>query len=230
MFITSGTWRGKHNSLSRGAELPNPFSTGTMATRFRARRREPAIATCLCEREREGECDRGRERESPALRPRAFAGVGGGGVWLVHASHRESIEAVEWSVRLTLLFFCHLQGLKIAVVVNDVAKVNIDSKLVRERTGTVGDENMADCVELQNGCACCNASDELLQVPLFFSLPPPPPPLPRHPPCFLAHSGALFCAAGHQPASAPGQSARTALRSHDHRGARCRVSCGRHHY
>ena len=142
----------------------------------------------------------------------------------------ESIEAVEWSVRLTLLFFCHLQGLKIAVVVNDVAKVNIDSKLVRERTGTVGDENMADCVELQNGCACCNASDELLQVPLFFSLPPPPPPLPRHPPCFLAHSGALFCAAGHQPASAPGQSARTALRSHDHRGARCRVSCGRHHY
>ena len=56
------------------------------------------------------------------------------------------------------------QGLKIAVVVNDVAKVNIDSKLVRERTGTSGDENMADCVELQNGCACCNASDELLQV------------------------------------------------------------------
>jgi hypothetical protein len=41
------------------------------------------------------------------------------------------------------------QGLKIAVVVNDVAKVNIDSKLVRERTGTGGDENMADCVELQ---------------------------------------------------------------------------------
>lgn len=57
------------------------------------------------------------------------------------------------------------QGLKVAVVVNDVAKINIDSKLVRERTaGTAGDENMADCVELQNGCACCNASDELLQV------------------------------------------------------------------
>ena len=56
------------------------------------------------------------------------------------------------------------QGLKIAVVVNDVASVNIDSKLVRERTGIGSDENMADCVELQNGCACCNASDELLQV------------------------------------------------------------------
>ena len=59
-----------------------------------------------------------------------------------------------------------VQGLKIAVVVNDVAKVNIDSKLVRERTGMPGSDDMADCVELQNGCACCNASDELLQVAL----------------------------------------------------------------
>jgi len=61
------------------------------------------------------------------------------------------------------------QGLKIAVVVNDVAKVNIDSKLVRERTGIGGDDKMVDFVELQNGCACCNASDELLQV-LFHCL------------------------------------------------------------
>ena len=50
-----------------------------------------------------------------------------------------------------------------AVVVNDVAKVNIDSKLVRERTVGKGDDDLADCVELQNGCACCNASDELLE-------------------------------------------------------------------
>jgi len=49
------------------------------------------------------------------------------------------------------------------VVVNDVAKVNIDSKLVRERTEKGGTPDMADCLELQNGCACCNASDELLQ-------------------------------------------------------------------
>mmetsp|Transcript_36548 Transcript_36548/g.91927 ORF Transcript_36548/g.91927 Transcript_36548/m.91927 type:complete len:374 (-) Transcript_36548:46-1167(-) len=53
-------------------------------------------------------------------------------------------------------------GYKVAVVVNDVAKVNIDSKLVRERTGPT-DSELADCMELQNGCACCNASDELLQ-------------------------------------------------------------------
>ena len=51
------------------------------------------------------------------------------------------------------------------MVVNDVAKVNIDSKLVRERmTGGVDDADLADVVELQNGCACCNAADELLQV------------------------------------------------------------------
>uniref|UniRef100_A0A7S0HTR6 CobW C-terminal domain-containing protein n=1 Tax=Hanusia phi TaxID=3032 RepID=A0A7S0HTR6_9CRYP len=55
------------------------------------------------------------------------------------------------------------EGLKVAVVVNDVAKVNIDSKLVRERTVGKGDDDLADCVELQNGCACCNASDELLE-------------------------------------------------------------------
>jgi len=55
------------------------------------------------------------------------------------------------------------QGLKIAVVVNDVASINIDSKLVRERTMTDADDTKADSIELQNGCACCNASDELLQ-------------------------------------------------------------------
>jgi len=47
------------------------------------------------------------------------------------------------------------QGLRIAVVVNDVASVNIDSKLV-SRDGAAG------IVELQNGCACCSKSEELL--------------------------------------------------------------------
>ena len=55
------------------------------------------------------------------------------------------------------------EGKRIAVVVNDIASVNIDSKLVR------GDMNMeeastlpAGIVELQNGCACCSTSGELL--------------------------------------------------------------------
>lgn len=51
------------------------------------------------------------------------------------------------------------QGLRIAVIVNDVASVNIDSKLVAgSRTG-VGASGM---VELQNGCACCSLSAELM--------------------------------------------------------------------
>lgn len=53
------------------------------------------------------------------------------------------------------------QGLRIGVVVNDVASVNIDSKLVAQ--GNAGSLQAADgMVELQNGCACCSLSDELL--------------------------------------------------------------------
>lgn len=39
---------------------------------------------------------------------------------------------------------------------NDVASVNIDSKLISARNGAAG------MVELQNGCACCSLSEELL--------------------------------------------------------------------
>ena len=63
------------------------------------------------------------------------------------------------------------EGLKIAVIVNDVASVNIDSRLVRGQTAMVGDlgddktyltSQPAGIVELQNGCACCSISGELL--------------------------------------------------------------------
>ena len=55
-------------------------------------------------------------------------------------------------------------NLKIGVVVNDVAEVNIDSKLI---TNAVMDSEANGgqkvfTVELQNGCACCSLSDELL--------------------------------------------------------------------
>jgi len=43
--------------------------------------------------------------------------------------------------------------LRIGVVVNDVASVNVDARLVAGRT--------SDLVELQNGCACCSLADEL---------------------------------------------------------------------
>jgi G3E family GTPase len=58
------------------------------------------------------------------------------------------------------------QGLKVAVVVNDVASVNIDSKLVKQNAAVStedGTVKLSDgLVELQNGCACCSLSDELL--------------------------------------------------------------------
>lgn len=66
-------------------------------------------------------------------------------------------------------------GLKVGVVVNDMAAVNIDAKLVKsDSTKPQGDASKADSVlggglldtsdvlELQNGCACCSASEELL--------------------------------------------------------------------
>ena len=67
-------------------------------------------------------------------------------------------------------------GLKIGCVVNDVASVNIDAKLVRNQhsatTGAGAEEAdkttvqslNPDTVELQNGCVCCSVSDELVQT------------------------------------------------------------------
>lgn len=46
------------------------------------------------------------------------------------------------------------EGVKIGVIVNDVAAVNIDAKLVAGNA-------KGDMVELQNGCACCSIADEL---------------------------------------------------------------------
>lgn len=53
------------------------------------------------------------------------------------------------------------EGIKIGIVVNDVASVNIDSKLLNNPNSNnlVGGEGT---VELQNGCACCSLADELL--------------------------------------------------------------------
>jgi G3E family GTPase len=52
------------------------------------------------------------------------------------------------------------QGLKLAVIVNDMSEVNIDSDLV-ERSGAVTktDENL---VEMTNGCICCTLREDLL--------------------------------------------------------------------
>lgn len=59
--------------------------------------------------------------------------------------------------------------LKIGCIVNDVASVNIDAKLIRgtDKSSGRGDEkknstaDLTDTIELANGCACCSIADEL---------------------------------------------------------------------
>ena len=50
-------------------------------------------------------------------------------------------------------------GLRLGVVVNDVAKLNIDAAVISEAAAS--SESDSDVVKLQNGCACCSLSGEL---------------------------------------------------------------------
>jgi len=50
--------------------------------------------------------------------------------------------------------------MKVGVVVNDVAKVNIDAKEVKR---AFQNENGIEVVQMENGCACCSASDDLFK-------------------------------------------------------------------
>ena len=51
------------------------------------------------------------------------------------------------------------EGLRLGVVVNDVAKLNIDAALVSNAAAS--GKSDSDVVKLQNGCACCSLSGEL---------------------------------------------------------------------
>jgi G3E family GTPase len=58
------------------------------------------------------------------------------------------------------------EGVRVGVIVNDVASVNIDAKLIAQRPNQENQQNNNNnddiIVELQNGCACCSLADELL--------------------------------------------------------------------
>lgn len=52
------------------------------------------------------------------------------------------------------------QGLKVAVIVNDMSEVNIDSELVQNQGGFSRTEEKL--VEMSNGCICCTLREDLL--------------------------------------------------------------------
>jgi G3E family GTPase len=53
------------------------------------------------------------------------------------------------------------QGLKVAVIVNDMSEINVDARLVREGDAKLSrvDEQL---VEMSNGCICCTLREDLL--------------------------------------------------------------------
>ncbi len=54
------------------------------------------------------------------------------------------------------------QGMRVAVIVNDMSELNIDSALVRSHPQSPKQEEES-LVELSNGCICCTLRDDLLE-------------------------------------------------------------------
>lgn len=65
----------------------------------------------------------------------------------------------------SLVTFVASHVFQMAVIVNDMAEVNVDAELVRGRAaGHEVQLVQEQLVELSNGCICCTLRDDLLQV------------------------------------------------------------------
>ncbi len=68
------------------------------------------------------------------------------------------------SGKTTLLnrILTNADGIRFAVIVNDIGEVNIDASLI-QKGGIVGNDDSGDLVALQNGCICCTLRGDLMR-------------------------------------------------------------------